>query len=118
MGIDGLSIPPIRAEYMTQYRNNLIGKHFKTLMQTLPFHIHGLVTPNQFALVKAVSALSPMLWVDKIEDMNQYLVRFSLFYMGSTRIFLNNMTRMILKYLSEMCSIPLATMIPPRSSSR
>ncbi|KAK0219574.1 hypothetical protein EDD85DRAFT_924070 [Armillaria nabsnona] len=74
MGIDGLSIPPIRAEYMTQYHNNLIGKHFKTLMQTLPFHVHGLVTPNQFVLVKAVSALSPMLWVNKIENMNQYLV--------------------------------------------
>jgi hypothetical protein len=28
--IDGLTVPPIRASYMMQYRNGLIGKHFKT----------------------------------------------------------------------------------------
>ncbi|KAJ7195227.1 hypothetical protein GGX14DRAFT_404142 [Mycena pura] len=32
--IDGLDIPPIRAAYMMQYKNNLIGKHFKTLIVT------------------------------------------------------------------------------------
>ncbi|KAK0436128.1 hypothetical protein EV421DRAFT_1892448 [Armillaria borealis] len=59
--------------YMIQYRNNLIGKHFKTLMQTLPFHVHGLVTPTQFTLIKAVSALSPLLWVHEIPNMEEYL---------------------------------------------
>ncbi|PPR01368.1 hypothetical protein CVT26_015416 [Gymnopilus dilepis] len=38
--ISGLSVPPLRAAYM-QYRNALIGKHLKTLMQTVPFHVHG-----------------------------------------------------------------------------
>ncbi len=77
--INGLTIPPLRAGYMIQYRNNLIGKHFKTLMQTLPFHVHGLVTPTQFTLIKAVSVLSPLLWVHEIPNMEEYLVRFASF---------------------------------------
>ncbi|PBK87892.1 hypothetical protein ARMGADRAFT_1047540 [Armillaria gallica] len=71
--IDGLTIPPLQAGYMMQYQNNLIGKHFKMLMQTLPFHLHGLVTLVQLALVKPVSALSPLLWVHEIPNMTEYL---------------------------------------------
>lgn len=52
--IDGLTIPPIRAGYMLQHRNNLIGKHFKTLMQTMAFHVHDIASPFQFALIEAV----------------------------------------------------------------
>ncbi|KAJ6612631.1 hypothetical protein B0H10DRAFT_2279214 [Mycena sp. CBHHK59/15] len=70
--IDGLTVPPIRAAYMMQYRNGLIGKHFKTLMQTMVFHVHDLVSPELFALVKAVSHLGALLWVHKIDDMAQY----------------------------------------------
>ncbi|KAJ6583705.1 hypothetical protein B0H10DRAFT_1833406, partial [Mycena sp. CBHHK59/15] len=70
--IDGLTIPPIRAPYMMQYRNGLIGKHFKTLMQTMVFHVHDLVSPEIFTLIKAVSALGAVLWVHEIDDMAQY----------------------------------------------
>ncbi|KAF7311326.1 hypothetical protein MKEN_01034300 [Mycena kentingensis (nom. inval.)] len=69
---DGLTIPPIRAAYMLQYRNNLIGKHFKALMQTMVFHMHQITSAEQFALVKAVCALGPMLWVSEIDNMEQY----------------------------------------------
>ncbi|KAJ7062516.1 hypothetical protein C8F01DRAFT_986105 [Mycena amicta] len=69
---DGLTIPPIRAAYMMQYRNGLIGKHFKALMQTMVFHMHEITSPEQFALVKAVCALGPLLWVSEIDDMAQY----------------------------------------------
>ncbi|KIK02140.1 hypothetical protein K443DRAFT_122032 [Laccaria amethystina LaAM-08-1] len=71
--IDGLSVPPIRAAYVMQYRNALIGKHFKTQMQTLPFHVHDITSPSQFALVKAVAELGALLWVHEIDDMKQYL---------------------------------------------
>ncbi|KAJ7302618.1 hypothetical protein DFH08DRAFT_641770, partial [Mycena albidolilacea] len=78
--IDGLTIPPIRAAYMMQYKNGLIGKHFKTLMQTITafpppcmvFHMHGLVPPEVFELVKAVSALGSVLWVHEIDNMKEY----------------------------------------------
>ncbi|KAF8226914.1 hypothetical protein L208DRAFT_1424932 [Tricholoma matsutake] len=72
--LDGLSVPPIHAAYMMQYRNNLIGKHFKTLMQTMPFHVHDIATPSQFTLVKAVGALGAMLWYHEIDNMDEYLV--------------------------------------------
>lgn len=72
--LNGLNVPALRAAYMLQYRNGLIGKHFKTLMQTMAFHVHDLVTPKQFTLVKAVGALGAVLWVHEIEDMEQYLV--------------------------------------------
>ena len=72
---DGLSLPRLQALYMMQYRNGLIGKHFKTLMQTTIFHLHDLVTPDQFTLVKAIGAFGALLWIPEIEDMESYLVR-------------------------------------------
>ena len=70
----GLLIPPIRASYMIQYRNGLIGKHFKTLMQTTVFHIHDLVNESQLLLIRALGELGPVLWTGEIENMNRYLV--------------------------------------------
>ncbi|KAK7463484.1 hypothetical protein VKT23_006832 [Stygiomarasmius scandens] len=71
--IDGLGVPPIRAAYMMQYRNGLIGKHFKTLMQTAVFHVQDIVTENQFTLIKAIGELGALLWVAEIDDLEQYL---------------------------------------------
>ena len=79
--VDGLSIPPIRASYMVQYRGNLIGKHFKTLMQTLAFHVYDLTTPEQFGAVKAIGLLGSALWVHEIDDMQEYTVNH--FYLSS-----------------------------------
>ncbi|KAJ6618968.1 hypothetical protein B0H10DRAFT_2371976 [Mycena sp. CBHHK59/15] len=76
--IDGLTIPPIRAAYMMQYRNGLIGKHFKTLMQTMVFHVHDLVSPELFILVKSVSELGASLWVHEIGDMAKYTTDLSI----------------------------------------
>ncbi|KAK7449318.1 hypothetical protein VKT23_013461 [Stygiomarasmius scandens] len=70
---DGLTIPPLRAAYMMQYRNGLIGKHFKALMQTIVFHVHGLVTSAEFEVVKAVGELGAMLWIPEIDNMDHYL---------------------------------------------
>ncbi|KAF7343014.1 hypothetical protein MVEN_01731600 [Mycena venus] len=58
---------------MMQYRNGLIGKHFKTLIQTMIFHIHDIVTPDQFSLVRALGELGPMLWLSVIDNMEEYL---------------------------------------------
>ncbi|THV00698.1 hypothetical protein K435DRAFT_793900 [Dendrothele bispora CBS 962.96] len=71
--LDGLTVPPLRAAYIMQYRQNLIGKHFKTLMQTMVFHVHDLVTPEQFVLIKAVGDLAAVLWVSEIDDMEKFL---------------------------------------------
>ncbi|KAL0064675.1 hypothetical protein AAF712_008373 [Marasmius tenuissimus] len=71
--IQGLNVPPIRAEYMMQYRNALIGKHFKTLIQTAAFHVYGLVTESQFRLVRALGELGAVLWISEIDDIEVYL---------------------------------------------
>lgn len=63
---------------MMQYCNGLIGKHFKTLMQTMVFHVHDIVTPAQFTLIKVMGSLGALLWVPEIENMSEYLVRHNL----------------------------------------
>lgn len=72
--LDGLRVPPIRAAYMMQYRNGLIGKHFKTLMQTMIFHVQDITTPEQFTLVRALGEIGPLLWLPVIDNMEDYLV--------------------------------------------
>ncbi|KAJ7768071.1 hypothetical protein DFH07DRAFT_866822 [Mycena maculata] len=57
------------------YKNNLLGKHFKTVMQTLLFHIHEISTPEQFQLVKAAGELGARLWVPETDDMREYLAQ-------------------------------------------
>ncbi|KAL0564786.1 hypothetical protein V5O48_017252 [Marasmius crinis-equi] len=71
--ISGLKVPAIRAEYMMQYRNSLIRKHFKTLLQASIFHLHGIVSELQFRLVRALSRLAPVLWMSEIDDLDVYL---------------------------------------------
>ncbi|KAJ7144229.1 hypothetical protein C8R44DRAFT_916194, partial [Mycena epipterygia] len=73
--LTGLTVPPIRAAYMIQYKNNLIGKHFKTLMQILAFHVHDISTPEQFTLIKAAAELGARLWIPEIDNMDEYLAQ-------------------------------------------
>ncbi|KDR77189.1 hypothetical protein GALMADRAFT_267364 [Galerina marginata CBS 339.88] len=72
--IDGLSLSPIRAQFLVQYKNSLIGKHFKGLQQLGVFHLHdNLCTPDYFDLWKANGELGAMLWYPEIENIETYL---------------------------------------------
>ncbi|KAF8587026.1 hypothetical protein K439DRAFT_1646027 [Ramaria rubella] len=62
--------------YMSQYPNGLIEKHFKTLMQTIIFHVHRLVKDLQTELIKAAGRLGVLVWYHEISDMDQYLVSY------------------------------------------
>ena len=59
---------------MVQYRQNLIGKHFKSLAQTMVFKIYDITSPKQRALVRAMGELSAMLWITEIHSMSQHTV--------------------------------------------
>lgn len=74
--IRGLSIPVIRASYISQYRKSLVGKHFKTLMQTMAFHAHGIVSDGHFELIKAAGRLGALIYYHEIPNLQEYLVLF------------------------------------------
>ncbi|KAJ7852212.1 hypothetical protein B0H14DRAFT_3137185 [Mycena olivaceomarginata] len=65
--LDSLSIPPPRARYVVQYKNSLIGKHFKMLQQ---------LGSAAFDLWKATGELGALLWYPEIKNMELYLVCF------------------------------------------
>ncbi|KAJ2922664.1 hypothetical protein H1R20_g14407, partial [Candolleomyces eurysporus] len=69
----GLSIPAIRAGYIMQYANSLIGRQFRILVQTNTFHVHDLVSKNQYQFIKAIGVLAALLWVPEIQNMDEYL---------------------------------------------
>ncbi|KAH9922979.1 uncharacterized protein B0H18DRAFT_878929, partial [Fomitopsis serialis] len=72
--VDGLNILPIRARYIIQYKDNLIGKHFKALQQLGIFHLDDTMCPKLVReLWKATGELGALLWFTEIEDMDMYL---------------------------------------------
>ena len=71
-----------------QYRNGLIGKHFKTLMQTAVFHVHDIVSPDQFMLIKSIGSLGALLWIPEIKNMDMYVVRSFLNLEGASYLIL------------------------------
>ncbi|KAJ7223043.1 hypothetical protein GGX14DRAFT_626835 [Mycena pura] len=67
--ISGLTIEGIRAAYIVQYANSLIGRQFKTLLQCTIFQLHDMTDENLFRAWMTVGELSALLWYPKIKDM-------------------------------------------------
>jgi hypothetical protein len=70
--VTGLSIHAIRANYIMQYANSLIGRQLKTIVQTNIFHVYDLTDELHFLLTKAVGILTA--WYTEIKNLDEYLV--------------------------------------------
>ncbi|KAF8257540.1 hypothetical protein EI94DRAFT_1774419 [Lactarius quietus] len=70
---NSLNATSTNAEYICQYHNSLIGKHFKSLVQVMPFLIFDLVPQDVLHAWNIIGALVVLLWHTKIEDMERYL---------------------------------------------
>jgi hypothetical protein len=99
--VDGLNLPSgsLRANYMVQYKNNLIGKHFRVLQQLATFHLRSdSCSKPVFELWKAMGELGALLWFhehpsdEDIEAKEEYLV---------SQLFLN---RIYVDCPSERCA--------------
>ncbi len=70
----GLKDPDLRPEYLIQYKGSLIGKHFKSLAQVMPFLVYDLVPKMVMDAWAAIGSLVVLLWHTEIENTQEYLV--------------------------------------------
>ena len=70
---NGLNAPCFNAKYICKYKGSLIGKHFKSLTQVMPFLIYDLVLKCVDGW-NIIGVLVVLLWHTEIEDTEMYLV--------------------------------------------
>jgi hypothetical protein len=85
VNISGLSIPKIDARYMRQYSGSLIGKHFKTLVQVMPFIVYDMLSPDVMDAWLLLGRLSCLLWYTEIKDIGVYTVSLHWFKLAYRR---------------------------------
>jgi hypothetical protein len=71
---DGLNSPTLGADYIVRYKGGLIGKHFKSLAQVMPYLVYDLVPRAVLDGWIAIGRLVVLLWHTVIEDTENYLV--------------------------------------------
>ncbi|KAF8433782.1 hypothetical protein L210DRAFT_3614045 [Boletus edulis BED1] len=72
---DGLNSPTLSADYIVRYKGGLVGKHFKSLAQVMPYLIYDLVPRSVLDGWVMIGRLVVLLWHTLIEDTESYLVR-------------------------------------------
>ncbi|KAF8417184.1 hypothetical protein L210DRAFT_3616068 [Boletus edulis BED1] len=74
---DALNAPSLNAKYMCGYKGSLIGKHFKSLAQVMPFVIYDLVPQDVVNAWTTVGQLVVLLWHTEITNLEVYLAKLS-----------------------------------------
>lgn len=72
---DGLGDVTLGADYIVRYKGSLIGRHFKSLAQVMPYLIYDLVPHMVLDGWTIIGRLVVLLWYTEIEDIEIYLVR-------------------------------------------
>ncbi|KAG2143512.1 uncharacterized protein EDB93DRAFT_1241410 [Suillus bovinus] len=70
---DGLNAPCLNAGYICHYKGSLIGKHFKSLSQVMPFIIYDLVPSTVLNAWTIMGELVVLIWHTKILNTEAYL---------------------------------------------
>ncbi|KAG2065607.1 hypothetical protein BDR04DRAFT_1130369 [Suillus decipiens] len=71
---DGMNAPSLNADYICHYKGSLIGKHFKSLAQVMPFLVHNLVPQTVLNGWTIIGELVALVWHMTIPDTETYLV--------------------------------------------
>ncbi|KAI6139101.1 hypothetical protein BKA82DRAFT_4332381 [Pisolithus tinctorius] len=70
----GLNSPTLHANYIVQFKGGLIGKHFKSLAQVMPFLIYDLILQMVLKGWTVIDKLVVLLWHMEIDNIEDYLV--------------------------------------------
>jgi hypothetical protein len=76
--LNGLKLPKIPVEYIITYSGALIGKHFKVLVQVLPFVLYDLVSEDLYKCWKHLGHLAVKIWQTDFLDIEEYAVCLSI----------------------------------------
>ncbi|KAG2120871.1 uncharacterized protein F5147DRAFT_741763 [Suillus discolor] len=71
---DGLNVLCLGADYICHYKGSLIGKHFKSLAQVMPFLIYDLVPSTVLDTWTIIGELVVLVWHTNILNTEAYLV--------------------------------------------
>ncbi|KIO06285.1 hypothetical protein M404DRAFT_139135 [Pisolithus tinctorius Marx 270] len=73
----GLNSPTLHANYIVQFKGGLIGKHFKSLAQVMPFLIYDLILQMVLKGWTVIDKLVVLLWHMEIDNIEDYLANLS-----------------------------------------
>ncbi|KAL4077477.1 hypothetical protein J3A83DRAFT_4356530 [Scleroderma citrinum] len=71
---EGLGSTTLEADYIVHYKGGLIGQHFKSIAQVMPYLIYVLVPQTVLDGWITIGKLVVLLWHTTIEDTEMYLV--------------------------------------------
>jgi hypothetical protein len=67
---DGLNAPSLNADYICHHKGGLIGKHFKSLAQVMPFLVYDLVPQTVLNWWSIIRELVALIWHMTIPDIS------------------------------------------------
>ncbi|KAH9818305.1 hypothetical protein DFH28DRAFT_888068, partial [Melampsora americana] len=85
----GLSIPPIQPKTMTQFYQSLVGKDFRTILQTVPFVLYPHISEERRRMWTALAHLGSLIFQTRIINIPSYLDNFK----KLVKIFLGHIIR-------------------------